>query len=167
MYRAAWLNLYNRKFLLENGLEFEVGRLHEDEQFTPRAFLKAQTITATNIVFYNYLIREGSITTRKNQIKNAEHIMQICDELGTLYNQVEDYELRRLLNDSLVNIFLNAFQVAALHRKEYAYLVDKKFLIDKAYTKKNRLRVGLFTLNPKWYYHVNQLSKNLRKYSIK
>lgn len=162
MYVVAWLNLYNRNFLLNNRLEFKVGLLHEDDEFTPRAFLKAERVIGTDIVFYNYLIREGSITTRKNQIRNAEHIMKICKELDDIYKQIEDYELRRLLNDSLVNKFLNIFQVAGLHRKEYSYLVDKRFLKGKAYTVRNKLRVGLFILNKKLYYYVNKISKVLK-----
>ena len=31
---AAWLNIYNREFLLDNDLWFKKGILHEDEQFT-------------------------------------------------------------------------------------------------------------------------------------
>src|SRR5699024_8651576 len=67
MHMAAWLNLYNRKFLELNKLFFKKGLLHEDEEFTPRAFLKAEKVISSNITFYNYLKRESSITTQKNQ----------------------------------------------------------------------------------------------------
>lgn len=67
MYMAAWLNLYSREFLINNNLEFVKGRLHEDEEFTPRCFLKAQKVIGSNLVFYNYFIREDSITTKKSR----------------------------------------------------------------------------------------------------
>lgn len=97
MYKVAWLNLYNKEFLLDNNLEFKVGILHEDEHFTPRVFLKAKTVLGTKVIFYNYLIREGSISTKKNQIQNAKDLVSICKELEHIYNKVEDNELRSLL----------------------------------------------------------------------
>lgn len=39
---AAVLYIYRREFLQENRLVFKPGILHEDEQFTPRAFLSAE-----------------------------------------------------------------------------------------------------------------------------
>ena len=161
MYMAAWLNLYNRDFLVSNNLEFKVGLLHEDEQFTPRVFLKAEKVMGTNIIFYNYLIRNGSITTAKNKLKNAEHIIRTCKELEQIYCKVKNDELRNLLNDNLVNKYLNIFQVASLHKKENSYLLDEKFLINKAYTKKNKLRVALFRASKTLYFGLNKSMKKI------
>lgn len=161
MYMAAWLNLYNKNFLIKNKLEFSVGLLHEDEEFTPRAFLKASDVIGTDIFFYNYLIREGSITTAKNKLRNAEHMMKICKELEKVYNTVQEQELKSLLNDSLVNKFLNTFQVAGLYKKEFKYLVDKKFLTGKALTKRNKIRVKIFQINKVAYYYINKISKRI------
>lgn len=36
---TAWLYIYSRSFLTENHLQFKYGIAHEDEEFTPRAFL--------------------------------------------------------------------------------------------------------------------------------
>lgn len=162
MYMAACLNLYKRSFLIENELEFKVGLLHEDEQFTPRVFLNAKQVIGTDIIFYNYRIREGSITTSKDNIKNAEHLMKICKELEGIYRNIDDVELRKLLNDTLVNKFLNIFQVAGLHRKQYAYLVDMELLKGKAYTKRNKYRVAVFKSSSKLYYFLNLYSKRIK-----
>ncbi|EPD52348.1 hypothetical protein HMPREF1210_01701 [Paenisporosarcina sp. HGH0030] len=162
MYMTAWQNLYNKEFLINNKLEFKYGLLHEDEQFTPRVFLKAEKVIATDIVFYNYMIREDSITTVKNKIKNAEHIMLICEELQKIYSEIENVDLKLLLNDNLVNKYLTTFQVASLHKSEYSYLVNNNFLNNKAYTIKNKLRVLLFKLNKKLYYNINNFSKKLK-----
>lgn len=162
MHMASWLNLYRRDFLIENNLKFAVGLLHEDEEFTPRAFLKAKCIIGTDLVFYNYIIRDNSITTRKNKIKNAESLMEIYKTLEKIYSRLEEDKLRKLLNDSLVNKYLNTFQVAKLYKKEYSYLVDKKFLINKPYTVKNKLRVFLFCINKNLYYYTNAVTKSLK-----
>ncbi|WP_148630488.1 glycosyltransferase [Bacillus sp. E214] len=161
MYMAAWLNLYKRDFLIINNLEFEVGLLHEDEHFTPRAFLKAKKVLGTDITFYNYLIRAGSITNQKGKIKNAEHIIKICKELERLYSEIKDNELKSLLNDNLVQKYLNTFQVAGLHRKQYKYLVDKNFLKRNAYTKRTKLKVVILTFSKHLYYYLNIINNRL------
>lgn len=161
MYMAAWLNMYRIDFLSENNFKFKVGLLHEDEQFTPRVFLKAERVIATDIVFYNYLIREGSITTSKHKVKNALHLIDTCKELEKIYSKIEDADLKKLLNDSLVNKYLNAFQIGGLYKKEFCDVVDKKFLKNKASTMKNKIKVLLFRTNKRLYYYTNKVSKTL------
>lgn len=163
MYMAVCLNLYNKSYLLVNQFKFKVGILHEDEQFTPRVFLKAERIIGTDIIFYNYLIRENSITTSVNKIKNAEHLLQTCKELERIYINIEDKDLSKLLNDNLVNKFLNIFQEAELHKKEHIHLVDDNFLEGKALTKRNKLRVTLFLMNKKVYFYVNKIFKIIKR----
>ena len=159
MYMAAWLNLYNREFLISNDLFFKYGLIHEDEQFTPRVFLKADRVIGTDITFYNYLIREGSITTQKNKIRNAEHLISTCKELEKIYEKIDNQELKLLLLDNLVNKYLNVFQVAGLHNKKYSYLIDNEFLNDKAHTARNKKRVMLWKFNKSLYYYANKLHK--------
>lgn len=164
MHMAAWLTLYNRKFLQENNLEFKVGLLHEDEEFSPRVFLKAKKVIGTDLVFYKYIIRDNSITTSKNKIKNAEHIIKTCKELEVLFNDLEDPELKMLLNDNLVNKILNIFQVAKLYKKENFKLIDNEFIKNKPFTFRNKVRVKIFILNRKFYYHLNNSSKILKSF---
>lgn len=155
MYMAAWLNLYNRVFLLNNRLEFKVGLLHEDEQFTPRAFLKAIGVIGTDIVFYNYIIRDGSITKSKDLTKNGVHIIQTCYELAEIYGKVADEELKKLLNNNLVTKYLYAFQIGALYGKEYKDLINKRFLIKRSFDKKTKIKALLFGFNKYLYYILN------------
>lgn len=161
MYMASCFNLYKLEFLRNNKLEFKYGLLHEDEQFTPRVFLAAEKVVGSNILFYNYIIREDSITTSKNKIRNAEHLIKIFKELENIYNDLQDQDLKRLLNESLVSKYLNLFQVAELYKEEYVYLIDKKFLKGKAVSNKNKLKVFLFLLDKKLYYNVNRIYKAL------
>lgn len=161
MYMAAVLNLYKREFLILNNLFFKVGVLHEDEQFTPRVFLKADLVQGTDIVFYNYLIREGSITTQKNNLNNAIHLISICKELDEIYKTIDDLELKALLRNDLVDKYLNIFQVTGLHKKKYSHLIDKEFLKDKALTSRNKKRVMLWNFNKGLYFYTNKLYKQL------
>ena len=45
--------MFRRDFLVRNDLYFEYGILHEDEEFTPRALLKAERVVLTDYVYYH------------------------------------------------------------------------------------------------------------------
>ncbi|ANX00210.1 hypothetical protein CSTERLE_00685 [Thermoclostridium stercorarium subsp. leptospartum DSM 9219] len=162
MYMSACLNLYRKSFLMDNNLKFRVGILHEDEEFTPRVFLKAQKVIGTGIIFYNYVIRNGSITRQKDLTKNAIDIISICYELEKIYNNIEDKELKILLYDNLVNKFLYAFQIGKLYKTEFNKLINKDFLDKDVYFEKTKFKVNLFCFNSKLYYFINYLEKKLR-----
>lgn len=63
---GACFCLYRREFLDEHNLCFMEGVYHEDMDFTLHATYLASRIKSLNYVFYNYLIREASITTHKS-----------------------------------------------------------------------------------------------------
>lgn len=79
---AAWCALYRRDYLKDNNLRFMVGILHEDQEFTPRAYYLAKRIEFVPTVTYNYAQREGSIMkSDKNANKKASDLLIICDSL--------------------------------------------------------------------------------------
>lgn len=156
MQMMVWLNLYKRDFLLENNFIFKKGLLHEDEEFTPRVFLKAEKILPTDIIFYNYIIRENSITTKRNQIKNLRHIYKICQNLDLIYSGLEDIQLKKLLKNDLFDKYLGKLQEIYLNddKKIKEISIDKKFLKDKAYSLKNKIRLFLLLLNTLLYFSI-------------
>lgn len=157
---AAWLNVYRRQFLLENGLEFKKGILHEDEQFTPRAFLKANAVINTGVTFYHYIIRENSITTKKDKRRNARDLYATCCELETIYNQLADTQLRDMLLDSLAVKYLFMMQTGKLHR--YPEYHHKAFIKKNAKRKTTKLKAMLYGVSPAIYYHVNYFCKKAK-----
>jgi glycosyltransferase involved in cell wall biosynthesis len=161
MYMAAWLNLYNRSFIINNELEFKKGLLHEDEQFTPRAFLKADKVKGTDIVFYSYIIREDSITMGKDLTLNGVHIIKICYELSNIYDKIDDDDLKNMLGDLLVSKYLYGFQIGRLYRREYETLIDRKFVWKHASSPKNKAKAFLFILSKKMYFYLNKTTKTL------
>lgn len=162
MFMATWLNIYKNSFLKEKQLKFVKGLLHEDEEFTPRAFLVAEKVLGVDLIFYNYLIRENSITTQKDKTKNAEHMVQICKNLDTLYDSIEDIELKKLLKNDLFEKYLHIFQVAKLYKRKYSYLIDKNFLKNKAISKKNKMKYLLFKRSITGYFILNTLLKKMK-----
>lgn len=155
---AAWLNIYRRSFLSQNDLHFKYGILHEDEQFTPRAFLLAQNVICLDYCFYHYIIRGNSITTKKDRRKNANDLYTTCCELEKIYRQITNQELRDYLLDSLCEKYLYMYQIGALWRYGTEYY-HKHFIYKNAKTKKSKLKASLYCLSPKLYYFINNMSK--------
>jgi glycosyltransferase involved in cell wall biosynthesis len=81
---CVWQRCYRREFLLENGLRFREGILHEDNEFTPRACLKAKTVKVIPDVLYNYRVRPGSIMTTRG-LRSKESLIAIGNELSELF----------------------------------------------------------------------------------
>lgn len=78
---AAWVALYRREFLEANSLFFKEGILHEDQEFTPRAYYLANRIKFENIFVYNYFQREGSIMKSKSA-KKCRDLLIVADSLN-------------------------------------------------------------------------------------
>ena len=157
----AWLYAYRRDFLNKNSLRFREGILHEDVEFTPRALLKAEKIAEVPGNFYHYMVREGSISTGKNQKKNIQDLFQTLSEQCELANQQEP-ELRKWMLDAILNSYLNMIYEARMYRPEYRKYVDKSFLCGKAATSWNKVRVLLCMISVRIYCMVNDAYKKLR-----
>lgn len=157
---AAWLYVYRREFLTEQGLSFKKGILHEDEQFTPRAFLAAERVVNSHVCFYHYVIRDGSITTRRDMRKNAKDLLSTCRELEKIYGALTEDDLRERLTDTLAEKYLSLFQQGQLYRwgREYC---PKAYLLRLARLPRTRLKAGLFALSTRLYWHVNHLTKRI------
>lgn len=154
---AVWLNVYRRKFLLNNNLKFKYGILHEDEEFTPRTFLNAKRVFCTNIIFYHYIIRDNSITTKEDKRKNANDLYKTCCELEIIYGNIQKKELRNYLLDSLAVKYLNMFQVGKLYQYGEEYL-HKDFIKKNAKMKRTRYKTYIYSFSPWIYYHLNNKS---------
>ncbi len=155
----ACSNLYRKKYLLEKDLLFKVGMLHEDEQWTPRVFLTAEKVLITDIIFYNYLIREGSISNTTDFSYNAEHIAQIVIELDSLYDHLEDKVLKRALKDYLVHTYLFAFVKASATGYPKGQLM-KPFVLRNSYRLRNRIKSILFVASPRLYAKIINFVRN-------
>jgi glycosyltransferase involved in cell wall biosynthesis len=155
---ATWLNIYRREFLLDHNLQFKYGILHEDEEFTPRAFLEAQSVICSGVCFYHYVIHENSITTQKDKRRNAKDLYETCCDLEKKYLKIEDVKLRNLLLDSLVCKLLNMFRVGKLHQygKEYIYKSFVKRNAKLSITKKKAL---VYRISPQLYFYIVNIAK--------
>lgn len=156
----VWLNAYRREFLLDQELFFKKGILHEDEQFIPRVFLKAEKTVYTGISFYHYILREQSITRSPDKRKNADDFYQTCCELEKIYRTLPDKELRNYLLDSLSEKYLGLFQDGKLFQFGKRY-IHADMVRRNACLRKTVLKSRLYSISPRLYYYINMLSKKI------
>lgn len=78
---GAWCAIYNRTYLENNHLLFMEGVLHEDQEFTPRAFCLAKRISFINICAYYYFQRQGSIMRSSQSKRRCEDLLKVAYSL--------------------------------------------------------------------------------------
>ncbi len=61
---ATWRNIYRTHFLRQHDLRQIPGRKHQDDEWTPRVFLEAESFFSSGVIYYNYRKRTESVTTR-------------------------------------------------------------------------------------------------------
>ncbi len=104
---CVWQRCYRREFLLDNRLWFREGILHEDNEFTPRACLKAKSIKVIPNVLYNYRVRPNSIMTSRG-LRSKESLILIGNDLSELFSH-ENSIKKNIVYQSLTQCYQMAF----------------------------------------------------------
>jgi glycosyltransferase involved in cell wall biosynthesis len=81
IHSAAQFTVYKKSFLLDHDLFFYTGILHEDAEFTPRAYYFARRCKSINCLYYYYYQRESNSIMASYGIKNARDILFINNRL--------------------------------------------------------------------------------------
>lgn len=149
---VVWLGIYNKNFLLENKLLFDDMLYHEDEIWTPKVLLKSVNIRYLNKIIYYYRVRNDSIMRNCENIKHIENSLLAFKLLESLYDTIEDEYLKLRLKDHLVRKYLyliykwNMVQFPKLLKQ-----IDVRLLKKWAYSKKNKIKLFLFHISPRFY----------------
>lgn len=118
--------LVRRDIVLQE--RFTPGIYFEDTDWTPRMLLRAKRVASTELVVYNYLWREGSITLSQKDInkmrKQLQDKMGLLERLNKWGNQVAD---RRWFDSMISSLVVNIVGIIAStfygERKEYIRLI--------------------------------------------
>lgn len=159
----ACLYVFRRKFLNENGFRFVEGILHEDVEFTHRVLLEAEKVLTVPDAFYYYLIRDGSISTKKDKTKNIQDLFQTLEQMSARAEQITNKELGKWMKNAALNSYLNMIQEARMYQPQYKKYIKKSFMWNKAATPWNHIRVFLCTINIRGYCALNDFYKLIRK----
>ena len=149
-YAPAWLNLYNREFLIKNNLYYKKGYIYEDIEMLPRLFLAANNIVYVDYSFYNYVIRENSIMTSENTSEKAQMSLDIFSNWFELLKKVHDHEYQK----KLYGVMVRYYMAAARRRKIEGWKIEgmgAMFALKYAIGIRDKLKVIFFTLFPQLY----------------
>lgn len=154
-YAPAVLNLYSRDFLNKYNLRFKRGILHEDMEMLPRLYLSADKISYLDFPFYNYVIRDNSITTSKNNNK-IESILGIYSSWKKRFDLVEDSTLKKRLYGVLIKHYLHSCREFGI-KKWLIKGLDFRFAIKNSLNNKERIKCILFGLVPNIYVRMHKV----------
>ncbi|MBQ0004133.1 MAG: glycosyltransferase family 2 protein, partial [Treponema sp.] len=89
---CPWAKIYNRKFLIDNKIQFPDCYFAEDLVFNVRAYSNAKNIYHFDYTLYNYFVRQDSVsaTWKNNHIKDFLQIVKLLlkeSELHELYRE--------------------------------------------------------------------------------
>ena len=123
-----WVQCYVVQFLVKTEIVrqelFTPGIYFEDTDWTPRMLLRTNRVASTDLVVYNYLWREGSITLSQKDIakmhKQLQDKLALLGKLNTLGNCVTN---RRWFDGMISGLVINVVGIIAQHfyseRKDY------------------------------------------------
>lgn len=128
-YAPVCYNMYRRVFLLKNNLYFKTGILHEDMEILPRIFLSTNKIKCLRYPFYQYVIREDSITQQKDNSKNIQDMLEIYAKWKEQFDILQDKKIRKLWYSILSKYIITTFRKFKIMDKRYPKGINAFFLI--------------------------------------
>lgn len=108
----VWTHIYNRKFIIDNELEFCEGIIHEDVEYKFRSHFPASSVLLSDKITYNYRVaRAGSIMA--NTSKNPQ---KSIDSNSTIISRFLDYSDRHNVPTNIRHRYLGDLSLLALER---------------------------------------------------
>ena len=166
---AAVITIYKREILSKFKLKFKKGILHEDAEFTPRAYYYFERIAVKNYHFYYNLLNPTSITQKVNPKKGFDLIGVACSlfafqqgikgEDNSYYNKYIASVLNQALNNAVImdknnkSVFLNEI---VKHKYLFNSLIKTEGIIYK-------IEGLLFRLFPKQCINMYKLLKKIKR----
>lgn len=153
-YAPVCYNLYNRLFLINNELFFEEGILHEDVEYMMRLYLKANKINFLKYEFYQYVIRENSITQSEVFTKNIKDCNYIYSKWKKTIDEIKDVDLKEKLY-----CVLSKYYISSCRRFKNCNLPNPKgisnaFLLKYSLTPLDFIKSLIFVLFRKLYVNL-------------
>lgn len=125
---CAPFSIYRKSFLDEARLRFHPGILHEDNEFTPRAYYKAARVGSSNDIIYLVRQTPGSITRSANPKKSYDHLT-VVKQLDRFASENAEKEYRpyfdKQISDCLNSCFNNMCRLQDEDRKKLEKIIHE------------------------------------------
>lgn len=151
----ACFAVYKKIFLIENNLKFTTGIYHEDELWSAEVVLKAKNVMTSDIRYYHYVLRAGSITQKKDLTQNGLDVIFICNKMINMLDEIKNPLLKKLFANHIAMLYMKGMSRGRLYRKQYRNKFDKQIPIKYAYFFKDKLKAVLFVVSPYLYYIID------------
>lgn len=136
---SACTFIVRKNILLNNNIFFLKGVLSEDYEFPLRIYKYCAKVTHLNEVFYNYIIREGSLSRRNTQeyyLFHHESMIKILQNLYNFIEQINDKDYTKALEKHITRIKLIAIgtllksNIPIKKKKEYFFKFKELYMFD-------------------------------------
>lgn len=158
MYAESVQCLYSVQFLRNNNIRYVPRLLHEDELFIVIAFIKAKHVLPTDIMFYNHMIREGSISTQKDKTPHARSIISICREMDIATKDISG-DLKKMIMNHCVNLYYKAYADANLHNTNIK--LDNTFLRKYGSSIVNKFRFIIYRISKTLFVKIERKRRKI------
>lgn len=97
-------DIYRREFLLKNDIWFNKNIVHEDSEFTPLVYLKADKVRYIDRAFYFYRQRTGSIMNKVSE-KSIVSLESICERFFDEYKKLDSAKGKEVLSALILSFY--------------------------------------------------------------
>lgn len=97
-------DIYRREFLLKNDIWFNENIVHEDSEFTPLVYLKADKVRYIDRAFYFYRQRTGSIMNKVSE-KSIVSLESICERFFDEYKKLDFVKGKEVLSALILSFY--------------------------------------------------------------
>ena len=108
-------DIYKREFLVKNNIWFNENIVHEDSEFTPLVYLKAEKVKYIDRAFYFYRQRTGSIMNKVSE-KSIVSLESICEKFFIECKNLDSKKGKEVLS-SLILSFYSFFISVVLNQQ--------------------------------------------------
>ena len=128
------LRVYNRTFLIRNGLFFDDEISYEDNLWVPKTLYYAQTVTVIPDVLYIYRIRGGS-KMREVSLRRKVDMLKVANRLAAFFIPKQGFD-KTVVYRAITHHYQMAFRpVSRTERKELERVCDWKLYRNVSRTK--------------------------------
>ena len=162
------IQFYSSEFIEKNRLQFKKGIIHEDELFTPIAFIRAGRVACINMQLYCRRLRANSIMSMRVSFRSVDGLIICIKELieeSTKYNKADiEYRLiKKYVQIILFNIYKEYYDLENNEKKAaHSKLIELHNLL-KNHKYLGSMKIFLKIKYPGFIHIYNVLKTKLKK----
>jgi len=162
-FRAPWMHIYQREYLLTNNFFFKK-RLYIDDDgyWKPIVLLSAKRCIISDFVYYSWFKRRGSLShqmTKEDKKKACYELMHLCLELEPVFINISDEELKARLYDNYISTYADCIFDGGLYNWSNRNIINKAFINHKVCSKRAKKKILKLKTVPAFFSLVKRIER--------